>query len=450
MKEFGLSDAELFPLLGERGEAMLRRLREHPHAPRYNWRTGERLTAEMLAGVRDFAAKVRAPRESWGVGRIPKWLPAFLARCRDQVPFYRERREWSVDFTSLPLTRREDVRLRPWAFVPDDQPLETLVTYTTSGTTGTRLQYLATPELPAKYLPLFEQALASVGVQLQGGERVSLVHVCAQRGTVLLCSVSSYLNGSGFAKVNLDPADWNAPDDAVKFLDACDPELFTGDPFALWRLVNLPVRCRPKAIISGGTALSDGLRRQLMERFGCPVLEMYSMNESGPIAFSADGVAMDILSPDLYVEVVGHDGKPCPPGELGEIVLTGGLNNCLPLVRYATGDRATFDFSAGGMPRLRQLHARQPVAFRDTRGRWFSSVDICTALASTSVVSISVHQNPDGSLAIALDADQPECDQAIQILLDLFGPQQPFLLTHSTGEIASDKRIKFSSALEPV
>src|SRR6185369_16140422 len=111
MNDFGLSDSELFPLLDETGAANLRRLREHPHGPRYNWRTGERLDAAGLANVRAYAESVRSSRTPWNVGALPPWVTPFVQTCRRDVPFYRERETWSdSDFASLPITRRADIR----------------------------------------------------------------------------------------------------------------------------------------------------------------------------------------------------------------------------------------------------------------------------------------------------------------------------------------------------
>lgn len=89
--DFGLTDSELFPLLDEAGAGMLRRLREHPHAPRYNWNTGERLDAAALARVREFAAQLETAQCSWAPGKLPDWLPEFVRHCRADVPFYRSR-----------------------------------------------------------------------------------------------------------------------------------------------------------------------------------------------------------------------------------------------------------------------------------------------------------------------------------------------------------------------
>ena len=450
MNDFGLSDDELFPLLDEAGAANLRRLREHPHAPRYNWRTGERVTSAGLANVRTYAERVASQRTPWEAGRLPPWVMPFVATCRRDVPFYRARETWSDDdFHALPLTRRDDIRRRPWSFVPDGHPLDGLITYTTSGTTGTRLQIPATAELPNRYLPLLEHALSTVGVRLERGRRVSIVHACAQRGTVVLCSISSYLGGAGFVKVNLDPSDWNDPADAARFLDDCDAQVYTGDPFALSRLTEIPLRTRPAAIVSAGTSLSGGMRERLSNHFNCPVIDLYSLNESGPVAFSIADGNHEILPPDVYVEIVDEAGRPCAPGARGEIVLTGGLNPCLPLVRYATGDFASITHNTNGMPRLTGLQGRGAISFRTARGEWINSVDVTTALSHVPLPYVSLHQSADSALTLHTCGDEDAVSSAESALRALFGESQSITTVADTQPSRSSKPIAYSTDLAP-
>jgi len=78
--------------------------------------------------------------------------------------------------------------------------------------------------------------------------------------------------------------------DRARFLDDCSPELYTGDPIAFAELMKLSLKTRPHALISTVMMLLPGLRQRLESHFGCPVLDVYSMNETGPIAVLYDGV----------------------------------------------------------------------------------------------------------------------------------------------------------------
>src|SRR5262249_38618317 len=150
-------------------------------------------------------------------------------RCRRDVPFYRSR----LHGGNVPTFSRDDLRREPWLFVPDSVDISNLIVYRTSGTSGNLLHIPAHPVAPARYLPLFQSALAVHGVSLIGGDRVSLIQVAAQLQTYTFASVSSFLDGAGTAKINLNPADWREPVDRECFFDDCSPEIVTGDPLAL-------------------------------------------------------------------------------------------------------------------------------------------------------------------------------------------------------------------------
>ncbi|MCI0460242.1 MAG: AMP-binding protein [Gemmataceae bacterium] len=442
-----LTDAQRFPLLDETGQRLLRRLQEHPHAPKYNYRVGERLSSDGLAAVRSYAEGLRTRRTGWRFGGLPPWLPPFVEFCRREVPFHRRRADWSEDFFALPPIGRQELRRQPWAFVPDSADLTDLVVYTTSGTTGTRLSVLSHPTVPNRYLPLMQTALAAHGVRLEGGNRVSIVQVCAQRQTYVLCSVMSYLDFAGFVKVNLALHDWRDPDDRVKFLDDCNPEIYTGDPFAYAELMKLPLSTRPKALVSAGTTLLPGLKRELQGHFGCPVIDLYSLNESGPVAY-ARGKGHEILPHDLYVEVLDSDGRPCPPGVRGEITLTGGNNPFLPLLRYRTQDHAALDFS-GPLPMLVGFEGRSPVTFRPAAGQTLNNVDVTIALRDLPLPFFALHQHADGSLIFRTRCDARTVADAERRLLDLFGSGQGLTVEQVPEAVAwGGKSIQYTSDLK--
>src|SRR5262249_31081588 len=143
--------------------------------------------------------------------------------------------------------------------------------------------------------------------------------------------------------------------------------IYTGDPFAFEELARLNLAKRPRALISSATTLLAAQRSRLEAHFGCPVIDLYALNEAGPVAFSR-GAGHEVLPHDLYVEILDDAGPPVEPGQPGEIVVTGGVNPNLPLIRYRTGDYAALDFNAA-IPRLIDFAGRQPVHFSCGSGR---------------------------------------------------------------------------------
>jgi phenylacetate-CoA ligase len=444
-----LTEEQRFPLLTAAGRRMLRWLQEHPHAPRYNFPCGDRLTAGGLLRVRAFAAALDTAPRGWRWGELPPWLKPFAAFCLAEVPFYRRAGGSADDFFALPTASHEDLRRQPWAFVPDSQPLDDLLVYTTSGTTGSRLTVLSDPETPAKYLPLLQAALATRGILLEGGsDRVALVQICAQKQTYTMATVCAYLGEAGYAKINLNPAEWRDPDDRAPFLESCQPEVYTGDPVAFLELMKLPLRARPKALISSAMALVPAFQERLEAHFGCPVIDLYGTTESGPVAAAGRG-GFDILPHDLYVEALRPDGTACRPGERGEITLTGGRNPFLPLLRYRTGDWASLEFHQE-MPVLAGLEGRPPVVFKTAAGQWLNSIDVTTVLHEFPLSQFSLNQARDGALDLTVRGHDVPLPAIREALLGLFGPDQRLAIQElSDPESWSGKVIQYSSALSP-
>jgi phenylacetate-CoA ligase len=149
------------------------------------------------------------------------------------------------------------------------------------------------------------------------------------------------------------------------------------------------------------------------------VIDLYSLTESGPVAAANDGVYRTARH-DLYVEIVGPDGRPCAPGERGEIVLTGGQNPFFPLLRYRTGDHAAMEW-IGGHPALVRLEGRRATVFRDGSGGLLNGVDIAAALRPLHLGRYRLHQHADRRVVLQLEARDLDLE-AGAALGQLFGP----------------------------
>jgi phenylacetate-CoA ligase len=442
-----VTDAERYPTLTEDGRKMLQFLREHPHAPIYRNESGNRLTAEDIGRVRDFEKEALAAEVGWRPENPPAWLDDFVERCFAEVPFYRRYGSRPKEFSDIPTISRADLSRDIAQFVPDPVFIDRLINFRTSGTTGHMLLLASHPIVAASYLAFHKRALRRFGIDLRfGRDQVGVVLVGYQRKCFTYVSVNPLMNESGLAKINLHPDDWRNADDRARYLDALAPEVYTGDPISFAELAKLPLQTKPRALISTSMTLLSGLRQQLEQRFNCPLLDVYSMNEAGPIAVADPTVGGHVLLQHcMYVEITDPRGMRLPAGERGEVTLTGGFNFCLPLLRYRTGDYAALNFN-GLEPVLVGLEGRPPVRFRTMVGEKINNIEITHLLEPFAIPQYTLHQNCDGDLRLRLARPGQQEDAIRRALLGLFGPGQR--LEIETVESFDGKVVQYTSELD--
>lgn len=391
------------PTLGEHGQRMLDFLREHPAAPHFRNRSGNRLLAAEVDELRRFADEVQTAPVGWPRGGHPPWLRPFVEQTLREVPAFRTLGRAPSRFEDLPTTSRADLAADIARYVPDPVPIDRLINFRTTGTTGHPLLIASHPVVAARYLAFHLRALSRFGIAPRHRRgQVGVVLLGVQRRCFTYVSVTPLMDDSGLVKLNLHPDDWRDPADRSAYLEALDAEVIAGDPISFGELLRLQPAIRPRAMLSVGMMLSGALRQELQARFGCPALDLYSMNEAGPIGVRDDAAGGHVLlQPQLYVEILDRAGQPVAEGERGEVTLTGGFNFCLPLLRYRTGDQASLVHGSDG-PVLQGLHGRAPVRFRASTGAWVNNIDVTHALERWPLTQFALHQGADASLRLRL------------------------------------------------
>jgi phenylacetate-CoA ligase len=442
------TDEQRFPGLSAAGAQMLRFLREHPQAPIYRNASGHRLLPEELPQVLGFAADVRAaaidPRADLG----QSWLREYVEKSFAQVPHYRRYGSLPDAFADLPTISRGDLARDIAAFVPDDQPIERLINFRTTGLTGQPLLIASHPLVAAHYLAFHERALQRFGIQLQSGPGdVGVLLVGWQQRCFTYVSVSPQRGECGLAKINLHQDDWRDPAHRGPYVDALKPEVITGDPLSLAALLAIDFAHRPRAIMSTSMTLLAGLRAELELRFQCPVLDIYSLNEAGPIAVFDPAVdAHVLLQPQMAVEILDDDGQPAAPGQRGEITLSGGFNFCLPLLRYRTGDHAALE-QRGGEWVLAGLAGRAPVRFRTASGASINNIDVTHVLKPFALPQYALLQRADGSFQLDLHGRQQVDPGALEVAMRaLLGADAQLRIAVHTE--LCDKLVQYRSELQ--
>jgi phenylacetate-CoA ligase len=158
-------------------------------------------------------------------------------------------------------------------------------------------------------------------------------------------------------------------DDFVAWLRSHRPTMLFGYPSALTYIARHAEKCGQrldklgvKVAFVTSERLYDDQRATIARIFGCRVANGYGGRDAGFIAHECPSGGMHLSAEDIVVETVDSEGRPAPPGQPGELVVTELSTAEFPFVRYRTGDVGVLDDSAcpcgRGLPLLRDLQGR--------------------------------------------------------------------------------------------
>jgi phenylacetate-CoA ligase len=424
------------PLITSAGIQMLKRLREHSDAPRWNHEAGDRLDKAALTQVRTFEKALHEKRTGIKQGPPSDKMIGRILSLRNRIISYRERIPLSMDiekdWNDIPTMSREDLAVSLENNVPLDADLDRVIVYRTAGTSGHPLLVPHDPVAAACYQPMITYALGRYSVRPRlGPKSVACFLVGAQARTVTYPTVLSFWKGSGFAKLNIHPAQWPTPESPHRYFADLNPGFLTGDPISFAEMMRMQIPVQPSALITTAVALSLGLKKRLLRTYGCPVIDWYSLTETGPIGYACPkGHGYHILPHDLYVEALDANGASAGDGQRGEITVTGGRNPFLPLLRYRTGDWGRLDFEncpcGDPMPRILDLEGRAPVLFRSTGGGIINPVDVSRVLREFPFVQHELTQEKDLSCRLSVRpvgaSESVNATEVIASLRTLLGP----------------------------
>jgi len=423
---------------------LVHNLLHHPCAPLWNHRANDSLSISNLASVRLFRQTLcrESPPVSSNIpsDQICEWINE---RCLNS-PFFYKRLDPSQLATeawfSVPTMSREDIVTDLESIIPNDAPLQELRTYRTAGTTGHPVIVPHSKVSVACYQAFIEYALALCGINYQFSEdRVACFLIGAQSRTVTYATSLSYWNNAGFAKLNLDQGQWGRNFDSAFYLSEFNPCFLNGDPISFSKLLELDVDISPKALITTAVALSDGLKGRLERRFNCPVIDWYSLTETGPIGCKLpNSEGYRVIAPDIFVECLDPYGYPVVSDQIGEITVTGGRNPFLPLIRYRTGDFGRLVQPANGDRLLVNLEGRKPILFKRTDGSRLNSVDIAACLRPYPIVQYEFFQKKNLKCEVAL---RIACENDKLWFSELEGNLSALLGRNSLVEIRIDQNL---------
>jgi phenylacetate-CoA ligase len=97
------------------------------------------------------------------------------------------------------------------------------------------------------------------------------------------------------------------------------------------------------AIMGFSTAILPDERRDCTKAFGSRLIGPYSSKEGNLMAYQCPiGTHLHVSEEIVLLEIVDENGVGCPPGTVGNVVITPLTNYAQPLIRYDHGDLAVF------------------------------------------------------------------------------------------------------------
>ena len=185
-----------------------------------------------------------------------------------------------------------------------------------------------------------------------------------------------------------------------------------------------------------GETLQPDTREIVREAWGVEIADSYSSEELGYIALQCPGHEhYHLQAESLIVEVLDAEGRPCRPGEVGQVTVSMLHNFAMPLLRYASGDYAEVGEPCAcgrGLPVLKRIAGRQRNMLRRPDGvRYWPSFPIEAWRRAAPVLQLQLVQHAldhiEARLVMSRDFSGDERERLAAALRDCLG--YPFRIT---------------------
>ena len=290
---------------------------------------------------------------------------AFYRMRLDAVGFTPERFRGVDDLQSLPVLTRGDVREHFSEIKADNANHIRHQLGTTSGTSGARLEFLRDVETMQMGNAVQWRYWRWHGIRFHHRfAQLSTVGSAESRGAPPV----QYSRGSRRLTLRLRSLDSESLGQAIDRLARFQPDAIRcGSTTLLTHVASYVMRhqpqcCRPKAVFAGGERVFPDQREIVHEAFGVPLVEFYGNWEYVVFGGECERGRLH-LAPEMGCVEILKDGRPQPPGETGEIVVTSLWNRAFPFIRYAIGDVGRLEGEpcpcGRGLPTWRIVGGRQ-------------------------------------------------------------------------------------------
>lgn len=135
----------------------------------------------------------------------------------------------------------------------------------------------------------------------------------------------------------------------------------------------LGIEAHIECFMTHGDHVGDEDRAIFKRVFGARTLEHYSSKEGAQIAYACpNGHGFHVSAESVLLEIVDAEGRPCPVGHPGRVIITPFVSTAQPLIRYDQGDIARFGppcSCSRTLPLLETIDGRATAFFTHPDGR---------------------------------------------------------------------------------
>lgn len=275
---------------------------------------------------------------SFAVGKVPAYK-----HLRSVVEQYRP----FEALNEFPIVQKDDVQNRQADFLPDSFDEIPHYETATGGTSGNQLKIFLDDGSQSVEMAFMHRQWARVGYAPSKRKATFRGVPFRNLRPEIYWQDNPVYNERQFSPFHMSERNLPA---YVAALTEFRPEYIHGYPSAIDTLAEYLLRTRSSApfppivaVLLGSEGVTLGQRERIERAFRARVYSWYGHSERVVLAGECEVSSSYHHFPDYGVlEIVDDEGNPCNrEGDRGEIVGTGLLNYCMPLIRYRTGDHAT-------------------------------------------------------------------------------------------------------------
>lgn len=297
-------------------------------------------------------------RERWSREQLLCYEQAVLRKLLSDavahVPYYRD--TWSSsehgaarrgELGKLPILEKGPVRADPGLFVREDVRPWLTFKFNTSGSTGTPVTSIWTPDEVRNSRALREAR----SVQWAGASFSQGRATFSGRMVVPDSESQGPFHRYNFVERQVYFSAFHLSSrNAMQYVDALwahKTQWLTGYAVSYYLLARFileqGLKVPPlRALVTTSEKLTDEMRTVMEAAYGCKVYEEYSSVENAVFASECEHGSLHVSSDAGIIEILRPDGTACEPGEVGEVVATSFVRQFQPFIRYRLGDLASW------------------------------------------------------------------------------------------------------------